>query len=324
MRPVGTALAIGLVAGSLALGGQARAQAPADLNAGRQLFTEALADEEHGRFADAVGKYKRVQLIRDTANVRYRIGSSLEHLGKVALAVDAYTAAVRLGTGSGSTAAEAEVARIAQTRLDVLGPKVAHVGVHVPPLAPADTEVTLDGEPVASQALADTAVDPGAHVVGATAKGMRPFRAQINAPEGAHVDVRIQLEPIVVEEPPPPPMPKKASPYKTIGIVTAAAGGVLVVGGVVVLVLRSSAVGKINDACPGGNCPAARESELQGTYDRAKLEGPLGIALLATGVVAVGAGVALFVLAGRETKTVARLVPAPMLHGGMLTFAKAF
>jgi hypothetical protein len=57
MRASGTVfamLAIGLVAGSLGFAPEALAQSSSELAAGRQLFVEALADEEHGRFAAAL------------------------------------------------------------------------------------------------------------------------------------------------------------------------------------------------------------------------------------------------------------------------------
>src|SRR4051812_27489711 len=173
MRVLRTAMAIGLVAGSLASGGRAFAQAPADLAAGRQLFAEALSDEEHGRYAEALAKYKRVQLFRDTSNVRFRMGSSLEHLGKLVQAVDAYTAAVRIGSEAGANG-DAEVVKAAQARLEVLGPKLAHVSLRLPSPAPADVEVTVDGEPVPAKSFADLPLDPGSHVVAATAKDARP------------------------------------------------------------------------------------------------------------------------------------------------------
>jgi hypothetical protein len=320
MRLLRTALAIGLAVGCLVRGGRASAQSPADLAAGRQLFVEALSDEEHGRFAEALAKYKRVQLLRDTSNIRYRMGSSLEHLGKLVQAVDAYTAAVRIGTEAGTTA-DVEVVRAAQARLDALGPKVAHVALRLPSPPPVDAEVTVDGEPVAPQAFSDLPLDPGAHVVAATAKGARPFRTSVNLSEGTRLELPILLEPLPVEAPPPPP---QTSSYRTIGIVTGAAGGVLLIGGVIVLALRSSAISTLKDSCPNDACPASRQDELQSTHDRAKLEGPLGIALFATGAAALGTGVALFALSGSESKTASRLVPTPTARGGMLTFARVF
>ncbi|HSO38758.1 MAG TPA: hypothetical protein VLT33_39785, partial [Labilithrix sp.] len=130
MRLARATMTTGMVIGSLLSSAGAHAQTPTDLAAGRQLFVEALADEEHGRFAEALAKYKRVLSIKDTPNIRYRIGSSLEHLGKLVQAVDAYVGTVKVGMASG-TSADAEVARAAQARVDALAPKVAHVTIRL-------------------------------------------------------------------------------------------------------------------------------------------------------------------------------------------------
>jgi len=322
-------LAISLVAASLGHGGQVLAQstsaqpAPsaADLAAGRQLFVEALSDEEHGRYAEALAKYGRVLALRDTGNIRYRMGNSLEHLGKIVQAVESYRAAVRLSNAS--TPPDLEVARAAQGRVDALDPKIAHLTVRMPSPPPPDAEVTVDGEPVATSSLGDISLDPGTHVVAASGKGVRSFRASSNLSEGARVEVPIVLEPIAAPLV-PPPAEKSGSPTRTIGIIVGAAGGVLLVGGVIVLALRSSAIGTLEDSCPNGACPASREDELRSTHDRAKLEGPLGIALLATGAAALGTGVFLFATSARETKTVARVAPAPGAQGAMMTFGGTF
>lgn len=322
MRTLRALVAAALLGGSLLGGGAAHAQSQGDLAAGRQLFVEALADEEGGRFAAALEKYKRVQTIRDTVNVRFRIGAALEGLGKVARAVDAYAATVTLGA---ENKADAEVVRAAQARVDVLRPRVAHLALRVTSPAFADADVQVDSEPVAAEALGDVAVDPGPHVVTATAKGARPFRAQITLSEGGRADVPVALEPLAPEAPPPaPPPPDRSGSYRTVGIVTGVAGGALVIGGAVVLALRSSAISELNDSCPGGACPASREQELRGTRDRALVEGPVGVALLVAGAVAVGTGIILYTVPGREPRTATRLVPAPVAQGGMLTLVRGF
>ncbi len=295
----------------------AQTQTPADLAAGRQLFVEALADEEHGRFADAVTKYKRVLTVRDTPNIRYRIGASLEHMGKLVQASESYAAAVRGGNASGSSA-DGEVARAAQARLDALSPKIAHLTVRLD-APPPGAEITVDGEPAAAQqGAAELAVDPGAHVVAATAPGSRPFRASVDLTEGARAEVPVVLEPLA-----PAAAETKVTtthPYRTVGVVTASAGGLLLVAGVVVLTLRGGAIADLKDACPGGACPSSQRDDLQSKHDRAQTEGPLGVALVGAGVAAAAAGVVLMLLTGSEKATTARLVPAPIAHGGMLTF----
>jgi len=312
-----------LVCGSLLCGAAARAQAPADLAAGRQLFVEALADEEHGRFADAVAKYKRVLSLRDTPNIRYRIGSSLEHMGKLVQAIESFTVAVRIGTAAG-TPADAEVARAAQARIDALAPKVAHVALRLPAPAPAGADVTVDGEPVAPRSLADLPLDPGTHIVTATAPGAQPFRSSVDVTEGARVEVPLLLAPAADASPPGTPPQPVTHPYRSAGVVTAAVGAVLLVSGGLVLALRSSAIGDLERGCPSGACPASQRDDLQSKHDRAQTEGPLGGVLVATGIAAAAVGVVLIVLPGKDTRSETRLAPAPATHGGMLTLVRRF
>lgn len=322
MRRLKTGLGTALVAASFFFCASARAQSPEELASGRQLFVEALADEEQGRLAAALEKYRRVQRIRDTVPVRFRLGSTLEGLGKIAQAVAAYGAAVQLGTSSGT---EPEVVRAAQARIDALAPRLAHLALHFPSRSSTDdVEVSVDGERVAPALFADVPVDPGAHVIAASAKGAAPFRAQVTVWEGGRVEVPIALEATPVAPAPGPP-PDTRSSLGTVGIITGAAGGLLVAGGIIVLALRSSAISDLKESCPNGNCPAEREEELRDTRDRAVLQGPVGVTLVATGIAALGTGIFLFAIAGGETKkTAARLVPSPSSHGAMLTFASGF
>jgi len=318
MRRLKLGLATASLAASLFVGSTARAQSPEELSAARQLFVDGLADEEQGRFAAALEKFKRVQRVRDTVPVRYRLGSSLEGLGKIVLSVEAYTSAVQLGTSSG---AEPEVVKAAQARLDALTPRLAHVTLSVAPRFSADAEVAIDGERVAPKSFADLPLDAGTHVVTATAKGADPFRTQVTVSERGRLEIPIALEPT-----PPPVLPPAETPSSlpTIGIVTSVAGGVLVVGGLVFLALRSSAISELNEACPGGKCAADREQELRDTRDRALWQGPVGATLIIAGAVGIGTGLLLFGIGGQDKKQAARLVPAPTSHGAMLTVAGGF
>lgn len=301
----------------------ARGQPSDDLAAGRQLFAEALDDEEHHRFAQALEKYKRVLRIRDTVAIRYRMGSTLEGLGKIGQAVDAYASAVQLGTASGT---DADIVRVSRARIEVLRPKMAHLGLRYRSDSWTDTEIRVDDEPVAPDALADVGVDPGTHVITATATGARPFRAQVTLSEGGRAEIPIALEPVPAPTPTPAtpePPPARPRPLRTIGVVTGAAGGVLIVGGLVVLALRSSAISELNDSCPNGDCPASRKQELLDTRDRALVEGPVAGALIGTGIAAVATGVVLFVMGGKA-QSAARIAPSPSMHGGIVTFAGGF
>jgi hypothetical protein len=291
-----------------------------DLSAGRQLFAEALDDEEHHRYAAALEKYQRVLKVRDTASIRYRMGITYEGLGTIMSAIDAYNAAIRTASKS---AGDVEIARAAQARIDALEPKVAHLALR--PNASTPSEIRVDNEPVAADAAGDMRVDPGSHTVDATAPGKQPFHAQVTLSEGGRAEIPIVFESAAT--PPPPPaqeqQPKEASPLRTAGIITAAAGVALVVGGVVVLVLRSNAISDLKESCPNGDCPRARQRELQDTHDRAAFQGPLGATLVGVGAAAIATGVVLYMM-GPEPKTAARLVPFTPNQGFGLGVVKAF
>lgn len=319
------AIALGVLASSAFYEASAFAQSSAELAAGRQLFAEALNDEEQRRFAAALAKYKRVQELRDTASVRFRIASSLEGLGKIAQAREAYAGAVTLGAANGK---DADIVKAARARVDALGPRVGHLAVRVSTSSFTNAAVTVDNEPIAPASFADITVDPGSHVIAATANGARPVRIQVSVSEGERAEIPITLESASEPAPPtpvsPPPPPSAGPPLKTIGIVAGAAGVAFVVGGIVVLALRSSAISELERSCQGGNCPAEREKELTDTRDRAVLQGPIGVALIVTGAAAVGTGLTLFALSSSEKKSALRVLPLPTNSGAMLTIAKGF
>jgi hypothetical protein len=290
---------------------------PADeLATGRRLFAEALDDEDHRRFSAALDKYRRVLQIRDTTAIRYRMGISFEALGKITQAVEAYGAAVRLGTAN---ATDAELVRASQARLDALEPKVAHLAIRVSPSAGSDADVRVDDAPIQSDATRDIRLDPGPHVVTVTASGGRTSRAEVVLSEGGRAEI-----PITLESSPPTDVRRGGSSLRTIAVVTGAAGGVLAAAGLVVLALRSSAISELEEACPQGNCPASREQDLRATRDRAVMQGPLGGALIGAGALAIGAGIVLFTLGRDETKNGMRVVPGATTSGLTLTVAKAF
>jgi hypothetical protein len=306
-----TALAIAFVAGTLLAGGAATAQPADDLSGARKLFTEALADEDAKRFPAALEKYKRVQATRDTVAVRFRIGASLEGMGKIAKAAEAYAGAVQLGTSNGS---DPDIVKAAQERVGILEPKVAHLTIRPPRGQFASAWITVDEEPVVREAVADVRVDPGPHTVDAHAHGAKPFRTEVTLAEGGRAEVPIVLEPSGPPQPEQPPATAPSSSLRTIGLVTGITGAVLLAGGVVTLVVRSSAISKLNDRCPDGNCPADQRDDLESTRDRALLAGPVAGALLVTGAAALAGGVVLYIVGGRNGAATV----APAANGAVL------
>jgi hypothetical protein len=331
--------------GRLEIARSAEAQPDGDLAAARRLFGEGLADEQAGRHAAALEKFTRVQAVRDTQAVRYRIATCLEALGRLRAALEAYTSS---SVAASNDAESASIAKAAREKVEALGKRVARVVVTLAPGAPADATVKIDGEPVAANAIGTPiVVDPGAHEISASAGDAPPFHAQATVSEGAQTTVQVTLAaprpPPTPEPPPPPPLapptprpapstpppePAPATPAAsagdgTTGIVLVASGAVLAVAGAGVLIARHSDIQSLEAQCPGGLCPISAESSLESTRNRALVEGPVGWTLGGAGLVVAGIG-AYVLLTKRTDPRAARVVPWADRTGAGLTLSSGW
>jgi hypothetical protein len=296
----------------------AQGQTEADLTAARQLFAEALADEQAGRHSAALEKFHRVQAVRDTQAVRYRIATCLEALGQLRAALEAYTStsiAAAVDTESAS------IARASRDKVEALSRRVARLVVTLSARAPADTLVKVDGEALQPNTIGTPiVVDPGVHEITATGAAMAPFRARITLVEGGQGTVEATLAPpatpappavaspprtAAVPEPPPagreetrPPSASPRSAQSAVGVAFLAGGGIFLAGATAILLVRHSDIQSLEAACPGDVCPVARASELESTRNRALVEGPIGVAVGAVGLVGAGVGIYLIATAG--------------------------
>ena len=321
--------AAGLVAAS-ALSSASRAQAPtspprneAELAAARQLFAEALHDEQEKRLDVALDEFRRVRDVRDPAPVEYRIATCLEGLGRLADALATYDAAIRLTEGD---PAAADVAAGSRERIDALSRRVAHLQLALSARAPPDAELRVDGRP---QRSGDIVLDPGSHRVEATATGAPPFRSDVALPEGGRISLTVPLDPSAAPPSTPPRAPDQlptspgeGSTTATWGWVGIGAGGALLAAAVTSLVLRESDIRTANRDCPGGGCVGSIDGEALSATNRARIEGPLGFGLGAAGVVAAGLGVYLVARAPGRASALS-LVPTAFRDGAGLVLRGA-
>ena len=325
------AFGLGFSPGRVELVRTASAQTEADLAAARRLFAEGLTDEQAGRHAAALEKFTRVQAVRDTQAVRYRIATCLEALGRLRAALEAYTAT---SVAASTDAESASIARASREKVEALGRRVARLIVTLPSPTPADALVKVDDEPIAANAIGTPiVVNPGAHEITASASNAAPFRAQITLAEGAQSTVQAALaarqppapEPpprpasVVTLAPPPPPIvptsqgesepspPPSRSGRTATGVVFLTAGGVLLAGASAVLLVRHSDIQTLEAQCPNGVCPVSQESSIEATRNRALVEGPVGVGVGAAGLVAAGIGV--YFLASAPSASHAALTP---------------
>ena len=332
--------------GGFTLVSPAWAQTEAELTAARQLFAEALADEQAGRHGAALEKFQRVQAVRDTQAVRYRIATCLEALGQLRAALAAYTSA---SIAAAVDAESASIARASRDKVEALSKRVARLVVTLPAHAPADAVVKIDGEVLQPNTIGTPiVVDPGPHEVAATGAASSPFHSHVTLTEGGQSTVEVVLAPAPAPLPaaPPPPAPHapasatepvrpgtsepEATPApparhpgrRSLGAALVAGGGALLAGATAILLVRHGDIQTLETACPGGVCPLDRQSELQGTRNRAVLEGPLGVGVGVAGLVAAGVGV--YLLATPGSAPTAAITPWVEKAGGGMAWSGRF
>jgi hypothetical protein len=319
--------ALGVVHGVVLAESVARAQAPAEpvadpLVGARALFAEALQDEQSGRPADALEKFKQVRSVRDTASIEYRIGSCQEALGQLLAACASYQMAAALGK-SGDPESLA-VAGAASARVDALSRHLARLTLVTPGGLPPSTEVRLDGAALAPSSLGNPVwVEPGHHTVTAMAENAAPFQTEIALGEGAEMSLKVSLaapRPGAASDPGAAPEGAArggASGSTIAGGIAVAGGAALVLGSAVLLVVRASDIAKLDDACPHGQCPpGSNVSALESTRSRALVEGPLALGCGIAGVAAAAVGLYLVVAPRRAPGTPAAAYLAPFAGFG--------
>jgi hypothetical protein len=314
--------------------GASEAQSEADLAAARTMFAQGVADEDAKRYETALAEFRRVAEVKETANVRYRIASCLEALGRMAEAMASYETAVRVGEGDPGAADAVRASRDRAAQLDRLVPRLTIAFARPPP---AGAEVELDDTPVDPVALRDPiALDPGHHSIAATAPGVAPFHTGVTLSEGGRVTITVDLAPAPLPETrgeaPAPTAAKNPPPvgaYVALGIGAALAGG-----SIASFVLRASNIDTLNRDCSpapapqsGLQCPVSSAHEVNPAHDAAQVEGPLGIGLAAGAAMALGLGVWLLVRApwgdaASSPGQAVRVEPWILSHGGGLVVSE--
>jgi hypothetical protein len=309
----------------------AMAQNEEALSAARATFAEGVADENAERYEAALEEFRRVAVVKETANVRYRIASCLEALGRRADALASYETAMRVGEGD---APSADAVREARERVAQLDRVVARLTISFRARPPAGAEVRVDEVLVDPKALGDAIrLDPGPHSVTATAPGAAPFRAAVTLLEGTRLSLAVDLQPVSGAEMAASSSPARLTrPAPMGGYVALGIGGALVVGSVVSLVLRASSLSTLEKDCAGtGNtlsCPQSRSAEVNGAHSAAQVEGPLGIGLGLGAAVAAGLGIWFIAAASPDSALASshesiRLSPMLVPHGGGIVLSES-
>lgn len=212
------------------------------------LFTEGRALATSGKCAEAIPKFQASQKLDPGVGTLLNLAECYEQVGKTASAWAEYREAISLARLAGSKERE----ELATERAKALEPKLSRLAIKVTGDA-AGVTITRDGEAVESAELGQAIpVDPGKHVIEASAPGKQKFSQTIEI--GDNADSKTVEIPALAEGtgggavPPgdePAASKSDGSTQRTIGLIV---GGVGIVGVAVGAVFGLQASSKWDDA----------------------------------------------------------------------------
>jgi hypothetical protein len=308
--------------------GSNEAAATALFDEGRKLMAER-------RWAEACPKLAESERLAPSGGTLLNLADCYEHTGQTASAWAAWKDVASRANAAG----KGDVEKRALAKAAALEPTLAKLTIAVD--AGSDVEgldVKRDGVAVGHAAFGTAIpVDPGAHVVEATAPKKKTFTAKVEvAPRqtDARVTVALEDEPQAVA---PPPVATAAAPaeekpstgsdgstLKTVGLVTGAVGILgLGTGAVFGFIAKS----KNDQALEPQNCRTSTLCTQAGLSltDDAKRAATVSTVSFIAGGVLVAAGVTLWLAApSRDRRTGVRVAPVVAQSGGGLSLDGAF
>jgi hypothetical protein len=283
----------------------------ADMAAAEALFQEARDLMAQGRFRDACPKLAESQRLDPAVGTLLYLAECYEKNGLTASA----WATFELAAAEGRKDKQAEREILAKERAQQLLPRLSRISIFVPDNARLDgLVVTNDGAVIGAASWGSALpVDPGKHIVQASAPGKKPFTTDVNVGENAGtIQVQIPLlqgEPQAVAVKPEaiiPPLAQPAPPpavestpesywgtQRIIGLSLAGAG---LLGLGVGTAFAVSAQGKQSDSekyCAPDDKTRCTQQGVD-MIDSAKRQNTLGNALIGVGGALIVGGAVVF------------------------------
>jgi len=330
-RPIAISALLAALAAT-ALTGSALAQSDGDRATARAMAEQAQNALDAKDFTRAQELFERATALVRAPTLELGRARSLAGMGRLVAAHEAYQRIVREGVPADASPAFAKAVEDARGEIAALARRLPSVVLRVDGPAASSAEVEIDGVRVAAASLgAPRFVDPGSHVLRASAPGFSTSESTFTVREAESAELPIVLRAVGTIA--------AASPRETTTEPSRSRDGVLaagfVTGGVGVAALGIAAVtgalylgaeGDVDDHCDdAGRCDAegidaASSGETLGAINTVALFG---------GLAALGGGVALVVWAySGEEAGAASAPPRPTLRarswaspsgGGLLT-----
>lgn len=306
-----------------ALPATARADEPGaqDIAQARQLGQQAQAAFEAGNFAESEKLWNAASRLYPLApTLTLGLARTQAKLGKLVAAQESYNKIIReWGDKPNAQPAFKDALEAAKSEVGAVSSRVASVVISIDGAVPPNAQVTLDGTPVNTAALGlKRPVDPGAHVVKASAEGYKPAEASFEVKEGGSAETKLKLEkdanavaattpaaggatttPAGGDTGTTAPPEKGGNSNKTLAIAAFGVGGAGLVFGAVTGLIAMGKHSDLEKSCPNGLCPSSAQSDV----DSYKTMGTLSTIGFIVAGVGAGAGAVLLLTGGSSKQT---------------------
>ena len=283
LRHQSVVFAIAVTASTIGLAPNAFAQNEADKATARQLGLEGDTALNNKDFKSAEDKCKRADQLFHAPTLMLCLARGQAGNGHLVAAQESYNRILREGAPPGSPPAFVKAVEDARKEVDEVSARIAQVVVQV--TGADNPTVTLDDQPFSNAALGvKRPVDPGDHVVKATAPGYKPGEAHFSVVEAgdANASIELQKDPNAVIAPPPgggnpgpggtteppPGGSSGGSMNKTLGYAALGVGAAGVVVGSIFGVLAISAHGSLADSCQNGTCDPSKDGDVSSYHTK--------------------------------------------------------
>lgn len=258
LRTLGSSAALALM---LAIAAHAAAaQDERATAAARELFQEGMRLVDAGQWAPAREQFERAIALRRSPAIAFNLATACVHLGRLVEASELFEEVLR----DEHAAPEARTASARQ--LELLGPRLGHLVVHLVGDA-AGVTVRLDGRELPSGGLDVSApADPGLHAADAQRGGTSIARSAVDVPVGGTAELTLDLVAPAAAPPPTETAPLDLGVHASGAMVHTRADGntwmwvgigvgvgvlVILVVAVAVVVLQTTSAGWNGDTSPG-------------------------------------------------------------------------
>jgi len=312
----------------------ARAES-SDRAAADALFDEGQELAAAGRVAEACARFEASMAVVPQLGSQLNLADCYERLGR--------TASAWLAFGDAAALARRLADRrwtYARSRQAALKRRLSRLVIAIDPGGTAaELAVTRDGARVPPQAYGvEVPVDPGEHVIEATAPARQPWSIRITVSRPGEVATvaipELAPDPAPAPPPPAPPpasttvppvlMPAAESPRRRLTPAAWVAGGVGVAGFGAGAYFGLSAASAWRQASPGCDRTYRCSAEAFAAGERAHRDGALSTAGFAVAGVALVTGVVLYLGSARDSRGAVRVAPVIEPGAAGMTVAGAW